>query len=228
MVLIPVRNRLPEGRRAFTLIELLVVIAIIALLAGILFPVFGRARENGRRASCQSNLKQIALGWHQYTQDYDGWFPSIGGLSATGTGCPVTAATIFSDSQAQRLQPYLKSTQLFKCPSDTKTGATCSYGVNGQLGINVVSAKALVHDSEILQPTKVVMWFEDKDFTNSVPMRTIECHNWADVFGQDFDDKRHLDGQNVVLIDGHVKWFKGLQNGLNTQSGISFLRDYSG
>src|SRR5690349_12144108 len=64
-----------RSARGFTLIELLVVIAIIALLAAILFPVFARARENARRASCQSNLKQIGLGFHQYTQDYDDRLP---------------------------------------------------------------------------------------------------------------------------------------------------------
>jgi prepilin-type N-terminal cleavage/methylation domain-containing protein/prepilin-type processing-associated H-X9-DG protein len=57
--------------RGFTLIELLVVIAILAILAAILFPVFSRARESGRRATCQSNLKQLATGWLMYTQDYD-------------------------------------------------------------------------------------------------------------------------------------------------------------
>ena len=62
--------------QGFTLIELLVVIAIIAILAAILFPGFARARENARRSSCQSNLKQIGLSALQYAQDYDEkWMP---------------------------------------------------------------------------------------------------------------------------------------------------------
>jgi prepilin-type N-terminal cleavage/methylation domain-containing protein len=58
-------------KKGFTLIELLVVIAIIAILAAILFPVFARAREKARQASCLSNLKQIALAHMMYAQDYD-------------------------------------------------------------------------------------------------------------------------------------------------------------
>src|SRR5687768_1565205 len=68
------KQRLAAG---FTLIELLVVIAIIALLAAILFPVFARARENARKTSCLSNMKQIGLGISQYTQDFDETVPRV-------------------------------------------------------------------------------------------------------------------------------------------------------
>lgn len=63
-------------RKAFTLIELLVVIAILAILASILFPVFARARENARRASCLSNMKQLGLAMMMYVQDYDECYPN--------------------------------------------------------------------------------------------------------------------------------------------------------
>ncbi len=72
-----VRRWIPErsGTSAFTLIELLVVIAIIAILAAILFPVFARARENARKSNCQSNLKQIGIGFAMYAQDFDEMLP---------------------------------------------------------------------------------------------------------------------------------------------------------
>ena len=77
-------------KRGFTLIELLVVIAIIAILAAILFPVFARARENARRASCQSNMKNVALGFKQYIQDYDELYPRASNALATATSIPRT------------------------------------------------------------------------------------------------------------------------------------------
>ena len=97
------------NRRGFTLIELLVVIAIIALLAAILFPVFARARENARKSSCQNNEKQIMIGFAQYTQDYDET------MFAMGWGGAGTVA------YWDLLQPYIKSRQVFACPSYTST-----------------------------------------------------------------------------------------------------------
>ena len=97
----------PYRRRGFTLIELLVVIAIIAILAAILFPVFARARENARKSTCQSNLKQMALAAMQYAQDYD----------ETLMRTNISPATNVYYGWAWMLQPYVKNTEIFTCPS---------------------------------------------------------------------------------------------------------------
>jgi len=111
-------------RRAFTLIELLVVIAIIAILASILFPVFGRARESARRAGCASNLKQIALGWMMYAQDYDEvTVPNF--EKDTNLGVGIVTGTDFP-YWPDILQPYVKSKQIFQCPSGNKLSSSSS------------------------------------------------------------------------------------------------------
>ncbi|RYX83757.1 DUF1559 domain-containing protein [bacterium] len=116
----PFTIRLP--RKAFTLIELLVVIAIIAILAAILFPVFARARENARRTSCLSNVRQLGLGIMQYTQDYDERYTPC--TTCTIVGAPLGACnTGLAILWPQLLQPYVKSTQVFQCPSDTNSTA---------------------------------------------------------------------------------------------------------
>lgn len=113
-------------KRAFTLVELLVVIAIIGILAAILFPVFARARENARRASCQSNLRQIGLGLIQYSQDYDevliaDWYGSDISVGPGDTRPPSDPKVSYKWEDAAF--PYVKSEQIFNCPSATGDAA---------------------------------------------------------------------------------------------------------
>ena len=116
----PIRpqNRPLCKREAFTLIELLVVIAIIAILAAILFPVFAQAREKARQTSCLSNVRQIGLGVMQYVQDYDEVFmPTVTERTAPAAlaGNPTA---LFGFSLRGKLDPYVKSQQIFRCPSN--------------------------------------------------------------------------------------------------------------
>ena len=134
------RNESNNGKTAFTLIELLVVVAIIAILAAILFPVFARARENARRSSCQSNLKQIGLGILQYVQDYDEIVPQVYYTNGPTTGVvpvgnrlqdPATGEnhpTLVNYKWMDAIFPYVKSEQIFICPSagEKRVGTTAS------------------------------------------------------------------------------------------------------
>ena len=149
--------------RAFTLIELLVVIAIIAILAAILFPVFAQAREKARQGTCISNHRQMGLAIAMYRQDYDvtnpryRFCPDARGneLCASQSPAPLTWTgpnevwwapfdnSVAPDSpgpyphyNAGFLQPYIKSVQIFKCPSDLKwqCGYAMSYVTDGPMG----------------------------------------------------------------------------------------------
>jgi len=215
---------MPRARRpvkqGFTLIELLVVIAIIAILAAILFPVFARARENARRASCQSNLKQISLGIKQYTQDYDEKFPLYFSDAATA-------------GWASQLQPYVKSIQILQCPSEpnsTNDGNVNSlgytdYAYNSGLGRDYTDAgnSRSASEATLLNSSLTVLLIDfhsRPSYSNFAGCGIFwRGHSGgcpaglADFYySPSYDTKpaqRHLDGHNVAFCDGHVKWYKG-------------------
>ncbi|RYX83889.1 DUF1559 domain-containing protein [bacterium] len=193
--------------KAFTLIELLVVIAIIAILAAILFPVFARARENARRSSCQSNMKQIGLGLMQYTQDYDEKMPN---RLFSNNGVNTNVQNI--------LQPYVKSYQLFLCPSNTyntnamnedssglsrrsyvpntDSGAT---GSNGAIGYENASPIALAS----FENTASTICFLESAYENTD--FDITKTYFANRTSPSAIFTGHLSTGNFLFVDGHVK-----------------------
>ncbi len=226
-----VGRRQDPARRGFTLIELLVVIAIIAILAAILFPVFAKARENARRTTCLSQMKQIGLGVTQYIQDNDEYFyyqPGdglpVGGTLGGTMGAP--AGQTFTD----QLHPYIKSEQVWHCISSASNGNGApakipnrvTYHMSGLLNgkslasIQVPALTALIRDSGsakaydncYLRPTPVDYNFGGND--SSGPTGSGNGYNQANaertgVFGQ---AGPHFDGYNVGYVDGHAKALK--------------------
>ena len=208
----------PRKPSGFTLIELLVVIAIIALLAAILFPVFARARENARKSACLNNLKQIGLGVAQYVQDYDETLP-IQAPSYTVAGFPAGADPVNAgvpigtgQSIADKLHPYLKSTQIWTCPSTT--GANIySYHYSGCM--NGVSL------ADIAQASKTMM-ARDPGAPARYPGIYLRPRSAAaggnTCATTEVNSERssmatgvtiHFDGEDLLFADGHVKWLKG-------------------
>ena len=106
----PMRRR----RRGFTLIELLVVVAIIAILAALLLPALGAARERARDLTCKSNLRQYSIAVNEYTDDNEGYYPIMYKDSIlTSTGWVV-------NTWRYRLEPYFPGIHKWRCPSDQK------------------------------------------------------------------------------------------------------------
>jgi prepilin-type N-terminal cleavage/methylation domain-containing protein/prepilin-type processing-associated H-X9-DG protein len=217
--------------KGFTLIELLVVIAIISILAAILFPVFARARENARRASCMSNMKQIGLGFMQYTQDYDEKLPPVdeiysGGGEVSPNGNIGTSGSYLT--WVDLLNPYIKSYQIFNDPSNsnnsilytgTYSQGRISYGFNSSAhsvgtaycggtcpGANLTGASLASIDT----PANTIMIGDSYDYFIIGPgngLGTGTCFASAGGVGiySDCVVDRHLNTVNVAFVDGHVK-----------------------
>ena len=192
-----------QRHRGFTLIELLVVIAIIAILAAILFPVFARAREKARQASCQSNEKQIGLALLMYIQDYDEIF--MRHCYSTGNSC-----------WARKIEPYTKNTQLTVCPSWL---GSISYGYNMSALDNQPLAR-------LKHPTELIMICDSRKLrADDGALQAVAFINhrpngggcgWSGCNSADAcTSEIHNEGLNICFADGHVKWMKktGLDGG---------------
>ncbi|RYX85404.1 DUF1559 domain-containing protein [bacterium] len=203
------KNPLAKSRSAFTLIELLVVIAIIAILAAILFPVFARARENARRSSCQSNLKQLGLGFMQYNQDYDEKMPPM----------PVDTGNICNPSWDMQIFPYTKSAQILACPSDSGVGVDMTNaGISGYSGFLRRSYRMAEYLGEpgglsiaaIPVVAKTFMAVEGYSPTGTAGLVSWTAGGsyaaWnSTMIALNGTEWRHLDTTNFLFADGHVK-----------------------
>ncbi len=190
-------------KKGFTLIELLVVIAIIAILAAILFPVFAKAREKARQATCLSNEKQIGLATMQYVQDYDEVYPMCSWYQAYTLG---NTSGLFHP-----LAPYMKSVGMLKCPSraglvgyqqnsqSTHSVFGCDYTGTGWGGIqNTAAAQA-----EMVSPASVVMVL-DMGYDRAWGEQDYAFRaSW-----QSEAYMHHSGGWNIAFADGHAKWYK--------------------
>lgn len=220
-------------RRGFTLIELLVVIAIIAILAAILFPVFARAREKARQASCQSNLKQIALASKMYTSDYDEKCLPMWTWGSGAAGQPVGRLW-----WTWLIQPYMKNEQALICPSGpdtwfhrgTTTGAPeagCfrartgvgknwfSYdGSRGDMGYWGVDRPGWdLKEGAILWPAELIE-YGDSDCIVMGPNSIGDAQNFLSGTSWPGGYFRHNEGANYAFCDGHVKFMKCSQGSI--------------
>ncbi|MBP8955423.1 MAG: DUF1559 domain-containing protein [Armatimonadetes bacterium] len=203
-----------QRRRGFTLIELLVVIAIIAILAAILFPVFARAREKARQASCLSNCKQLALAFLMYAQDYDETMPmavypdwqTYWDTKIDWSGNIIGAGLI---------TPYTKNDQISQCPSIKGMSSDRPYS-GYAYNISYVGCSPAIGGSPatlaaINQPSKTVLLCDSavwSTWTNELYGNNL-LHSPAHPY-MAWDPGptvhfRHNGAANVAYCDGHAK-----------------------
>ncbi len=186
-------------KRGFTLIELLVVIAIIAILAAILFPVFARAREKARQASCLSNTKEIVLSILMYAQDYDEKIVSNANRQADGS--TIMWWTI--------LDPYIKNSQIWKCPSKPDNDVGYGWSYNG-MPYWCHSSQGRVGLAYWNYPAEVMIFCCTRPdgpggSTYAYSYVSYAASHWVDPYTGHVGIV-HNKGSNVGYMDGHAKW----------------------
>ncbi len=211
-------------RRGFTLIELLVVIAIIAILAAILFPVFARARENARKSTCLSNMKQQGIAILAYCQDYDERFPL---WVSDGLGTNPYTSDVYT-YYTLMVQPYMKNIQLWRCPSRINGdpsltmhhyphyGYACSLARAGRGAFSSQFCDTTYATLAAFQrPAESPMMAESSNSgENNLTYGGSRVGPNDAYYNQYYNAYPHMDGRNTLFVDGHAKWYPRITQNL--------------
>ena len=194
----------PGARSAFTLIDLLVVIAIIAILAAMLLPALGKAKESARATQCLSNLRQVGLAARLYADENDDELPrSQHSAFAHGQFTWGRAIAPQLGTSGAAWTNLLQG--IYHCPTD-KRPASWSYGMNVyfELGPDddyTGKPQTWRRTTSVPNPASTIQFAESASSADH-----IMAHFWitpADT--ADVDSRRHKNRANYAFVDGHAE-----------------------